>query len=142
MDLHEKLVQAALSGKSTKAIKKALKAQDVTVKKKEIDEALTSAGFSYDEEKETWSPPVSDEIFTTDEITALKALVAKKDQPTEAPMQIDEAVASLSSDNRKSKTFYIDQDLAARVKTYAEENHVRLADFVEIALKEALEKYK
>ncbi|WP_010289393.1 ribbon-helix-helix domain-containing protein [Kurthia massiliensis] len=142
MDLHEKLVQAALSGKSTKAIKKALKAQDVTVKKKEIDEALMSAGFSYDEVTEKWSPPVSDETFTADEISALKALVAKKDQPAEAPTQIDEAVASLSSDNRKSKTFYIDQDLAARVKTYAEENHVRLADFVEIALKEALEKYK
>lgn len=142
MDLHKMIVQQAVDIQSTKAIKKALKAQNVTVKKKEIDEVLTSAGFAYDEVTEKWSLPVAEEIFTTDEITALKALVAKTKQTAESPSQIEEAVSSLSSYNRKSKTFYIDQDLVARVKKYVDEHHVRLADFVEISLKEALEKYK
>lgn len=139
------IVKEALAGHTAKQIKKRLKETDITMKAKDITERLAAYGFMYDEAAEKWVQLMPYEPFTAEEVAKLKSLASDDTvtSTTAATAQtIEEATAAFSSDNRKSKTFYIDQDLAKEVKDFTDEKGIRLANFVEVALNDALKKYR
>lgn len=145
------IVKEALAGKTPKEIKKRLKRDDVKLKVKDIVEQLAAYGFTYDEEEAKWVQ-VMPQPFTAEEIVKLKSLISedaseKLEEVSEevadtSADHIEEATATFTSDNRKSKTFYIDQNIAQQVKEFADKKGVRISNFVEIALLDALKKYK
>lgn len=139
------IVKEALAGKSAKEIKKVLKDEKIDMKAKEIIAHLASRGFIYDKHAEKWVQVKPFHPFTDKEITKLKELVTidstQKLQQT-LTRDIQEVAASLATEERKSKTFYIDQGLAQQAKEFAEEKGIKLAEFVEIALLDALDKYR
>lgn len=139
------IVKEALAGHTAKQIKKRLKETDISMKVKDIVAKLAAYGFIYDEADEKWVQVIPHEPFTAEEVAKLKSLAADDAPPATAhstAQTIEDATATFSSDNRKSKTFYIDQDLAKEVKDFADEKGIRLANFVEVALIDALKKYR
>lgn len=139
------IVKEALAGKSAKEIKKVLKDEKIDMKAKEIVASLSAYGFVYDEKEGKWVQVMPLHPFTDDEVKKLKELATvdstKKLKET-LTKDITEAAASLSSEERKSKTFYIDQGMAQQAKEFAEDKGIKLAEFVEIALLDAMEKYR
>lgn len=140
------IVKEALAGHTAKQIKKRLKETDINMKVKEIVARLAAYGFIYDEADTKWVQVIPYDPFTGEEIVKLKALAsddtAKAPAKNSATQTIEEAIDTFSSDNRKSKTFYIDQDLAKEVKEFTDEKGIKLANFVEVALIDALKKYR
>lgn len=145
------IVKEALAGNTPKEIKKRLKRDDVKLKVKDIVEQLAAYGFMYDDEEAKWVQ-IMPQPFTAEEIVKLKGLISEEaaEKLEEVAEEVDdtsadhieEATATFTSDNRKSKTFYIDQNIAQQVKEFADEKGVRISNFVEIALLDALKKYK
>lgn len=147
MPMHQDqlIVKEALAGKSAKEIKKVLKDEKINMKAKEIVASLSTYGFVYDEEEGKWVQVMPLHPFTEDEVKKLKELATVESQgklKQTLTKDITDAAAALSSEERKSKTFYIDHGMAQQAKEFAEEKGIKLAEFVEIALLDAMEKYR
>ena len=81
--------------------------------------------------------------LTQIEFESIKSLINSKNEFSSNPFEsIHEAVKELGGRDRKNKTYYISTEIIERVAEFAEEKSVKVSQFVEIALLDALKKYQ
>jgi len=81
--------------------------------------------------------------LTQIEFESIKNLINSKNEFSSNPFEsIHEAVKELGGRDRKNKTYYISTEIIDRVAEFAEEKSVKVSQFVEIALLDAMKKYQ
>lgn len=81
--------------------------------------------------------------LTQSEFESIKNLINSKNEFGSNPFEsIREAVKELGGRDRKNKTYYISQEIIDRVAEFAEDKSVKVSQFVEIALLDAMKKYQ
>ena len=81
--------------------------------------------------------------LTQNELESIKNLINSKNEFSSNPFEsIHEAVKELGGRDRKNKTYYISTEIIDRVAEFAEEKSVKVSQFVEIALLDAMKKYQ
>ncbi|TGN30377.1 hypothetical protein [Lysinibacillus sp. S2017] len=78
--------------------------------------------------------------LTTNELESIKELI-HSGLATAFNESIYEAVKQLGSRERKNKTYYISTEIIERVAAFTESKNVRVSEFIEVALLEAIKKY-
>ena len=79
--------------------------------------------------------------LTTNELESIKELI-HSGSATTFNESIYEAVKQLGSRERKNKTYYISTEIIERVAAFTESKNVRVSEFIEVALLEAIKKYQ
>ena len=81
--------------------------------------------------------------LTKSEFESIKNLINSKKEFSSNPFEsIHVAVKALGGRDRKNKTYYISQEIIDLVAEFAEEKSVKVSQFVEVALLEAMKKYQ
>ena len=77
--------------------------------------------------------------LTLDELSFLKK-IAQSNVSVAEP--IHEAIKKLNNRERANKTYYVSKEIVELVADFAKEKNIKVSEFVELALLEAIEKYK
>ena len=75
--------------------------------------------------------------LTHADLDALRSLQSEPSTGT-----IYEAVSKLKSRKRTNKTYYISEEIAQQVQAFAEAHTIKVSQFIEVALLEAMRKYE
>lgn len=79
--------------------------------------------------------------LTSNELESIKGLI-HSGLATTFNESIYEAVKQLGSRERKNKTYYISTEIIERVAIFTDTKNVRVSEFIEVALLEAIKKYQ
>ena len=79
--------------------------------------------------------------MTLEEVQVLKQLIYER-MNNESPDDIYVAISKLGGRNRKNKTLYISEGITNNVQEFCDNRGIKLSSFVEIAMIEAMMKYK
>lgn len=79
--------------------------------------------------------------LTVDELSFIKELARNK-VTTNASESIYESIKQLGGRDRLNKTYYISKEVIEKAAEFCEEKSVKVSQFVEVAILEAIKKYK
>ncbi|MFG3614373.1 hypothetical protein [Rummeliibacillus stabekisii] len=98
-------------------------------------------------EVKTNNMPAPDYIFSPDELSILKIMINERMQQDMAASTTTEndiygEIAKLRVRRRKNKTFYVSEEITDDVAQLADKMNIKISQFVEVALLDAIKKYK
>lgn len=79
--------------------------------------------------------------LTTNELESIKELIKPRSTIT-SNESVYESIKQLGNRERKNKTYYISTEIIERVAAFTEDKNVRVSEFIEVALLEAIQKYQ
>lgn len=128
---------------STKTETKAVLVNVLPPKTTEFTERIYSNPFPIEQAAEAKEFILAALELTATQLESIKNLTYSNNESNSNPSEsIYEAIKQLGGRERMNKTYYISKEVIERVADFSEDKSIKVSQFVEIALLDAISKYK